>query len=250
MKIKIHRALILGATSDMAKAFIHLIAKNGASLILVARDKEKLNTISRDIKIRYQVEVEEIIFDAEKDEENIDKFIKKINKDFDLFACFIGYLGDQKKAQDSIEEAKKIIKINYTMPALITEKIVSLMQKNSFEHKTIVGISSVAGDRGRQSNYFYGSSKAAYTSYLSGLRNRLFKEGIHVITVKPGFVYTSMTENMKLPKPLTAMPDDVAKDILNAIYKRTNVLYTKWFWKYIMLIIRFIPESIFKKLNL
>lgn len=250
MKIKIHRALILGATSDMAKSFINLLAKNGVSLILVARNKEKLDSLTKDLKIRYQVEIDQIYFDVEKEEENIEKFIKKINKEFDLFACFIGYLGEQKKAQESIEEAKKIIKINYQMPALITEKIVDLMQRSSFQHKTIIGVSSVAGDRGRQSNYFYGSAKSAYSAYLSGLRNRLSKQGIHVITVKPGFVFTSMTETMKLPKLLTAMPDEVAEDMLKAVYKRTNVLYTKWFWKYIMLIIRLIPESIFKKLSL
>ncbi len=249
MDINKNRALILGATSDIAVAFSHILAENKIPLILVARDKNKLEKISKDIHIRYQVPVQSIEFDVEKD--TLDTFIKKIKKEnFNIFACFIGYLGDQKLAEKSSIEAEKIIKINYIMPVLVTEKIVEIFQKLQSEKKIIIGISSVAGDRGRQSNYLYGSAKAGYTAYLSGLRNRLYKENIHVLTVKPGFVYTSMTENLNLPKLLTAHPEEVAKDIFKAMQKKKNVLYTKWFWKYIMLIIKFIPEFIFKKLSL
>ena len=114
----------------------------------------------------------------------------------------------------------------------------------------IVGISSVAGERGRQSNFFYGSAKAGFTAYLSGLRNRLFPKNVHVLTVKPGFVATKMTENMVTPKPVTATPDEVANAIYTAVEKKKNVIYVKWMWRWIMLIIRSIPESMFKKLKL
>jgi short-subunit dehydrogenase len=108
----------------------------------------------------------------------------------------------------------------------------------------------VAGERGRQSNYFYGSAKAGFTAYLSGLRNRLFTEKVHVLTVKPGFVYTKMTENLPLPKLLTAVPEDVAKVVYSGVMKKKNVVYVKWFWRWIMLIIKSIPEFMFKKMKL
>ena len=114
----------------------------------------------------------------------------------------------------------------------------------------MVGISSVAGDRGRKSNYIYGSSKAGLIAYLSGLRNRLYNSKVHVMTVKPGFVFTKATRNMNLPEKLTAQPEEVAKDIYNAQQRGKNVLYTKWFWKWIMMAIKMIPESKFKRMNI
>ena len=108
----------------------------------------------------------------------------------------------------------------------------------------------MAGERGRQSNYLYGSAKAGFTAYLSGLRNRLFREGVHVTTIQPGFVYTRMTENLKLPALLTAKPEDVAATVYSAVKNKKNVVYVKWFWRWIMLIIKSIPEFMFKKLKL
>jgi short-subunit dehydrogenase len=249
MKNKVwNKALILGATSDMAVSFSHLLAKNGVSLILIARNKEKLEKIAKDLQIRYQIDVKSIVFDLEKDDLKL--LQKNIKEPIDLFASFVGYLGDQKRAQTDPKEIDKIIQINYIKPVIITELLLELIKKSTSRSKIIIGISSVAGDRGRQSNYFYGSAKAGYIAYLSGLRNRLFKEGIHVLTVKPGFVYTSMTEDLSLPPLLTAKPEEVAKDIYKAALKKKNVLYTKWFWKYIMLIIKYLPEFIFKRLSL
>ena len=113
-----------------------------------------------------------------------------------------------------------------------------------------MGISSVAGDRGRKTNYIYGSSKAAFSAYLGGLRNRLDSSGVSVLTVKPGFVATKMTQDLDLPEKLTAQPNDVAEDIFNAQQKKRNILYTKAIWQLIMLIIKHIPEFIFKKLSI
>ncbi len=246
------RCAILGATSDMAKAFAHEIAKQKIDIILIARDKEKLEPISKDIRIRYEVQVDEIIYDVEKNK--VEDLIKKLNSyDYEMFISFVGYLGDQRLAESQITEAKKIYQINYIQPSLIIQEVanhflkISQLEKRSL---VIIGVSSVAGDRGRQSNYFYGSAKAGFTQFLSGLRNRLSKEEIHIITVKPGFVRTTMTANMKLPGLLTANPEDAAKDILKAIQKKKNIIYTKWFWRYIMLVIQHIPEPIFKKLSL
>ena len=114
----------------------------------------------------------------------------------------------------------------------------------------IVGITSVAGDRGRKSNYLYGSAKAALTVYLSGLRNRLYESQVHVMTVKPGFVATKMTEDMDLPEKLTAQPDEVADDIFNSQQKNKNVIYTKWIWRWVMLVIKAIPEWKFKGMSI
>jgi hypothetical protein len=124
---------------------------------------------------------------------------------------------------------------------------------NDFEQRrsgVIIGVSSVAGDRGRGSNYMYGSAKAGFTAYLSGLRNRLAKSNVHVITVKPGFVRTRMTEGLPLPGPVTAKPEQVARDVFKAYRGRRNEVYTLWMWRYIMLVIKLIPEAIFKRLNL
>ena len=114
----------------------------------------------------------------------------------------------------------------------------------------IVGVSSVAGDRGRKANYIYGSAKAGFSAYLSGLRNRLYESGVHVLTVKPGFVNTKMTEGLDLPPKLTAQPEDVAKDIYRAQQKGKDVLYTKGIWRLVMLIIKYIPEFMFKKMSI
>ena len=159
-----------------------------------------------------------------------------------------GYFVDTIKARNDWNEAQLIIQSNYTGAVSILDKVAN--QYAAEKKGVIVGISSVAGERGRQSNYHYGSAKAGFTAYLSGLRNRLFHEGVHVVTVQPGFTYTRMTENMKLPKLLTGFPAQVADAVFNAVQKKRNVVYVKWMWRWIMLIIRSIPEALFKKMKM
>ena len=166
----------------------------------------------------------------------------------DIVVCAFGYLGDQTIAQTDWDECNQILTSNYSGAVSVLNLIANEME--SRKSGVIVGISSVAGDRGRQSNYFYGSAKAGFTAYLSGLRNRLFKSNVHVVTVKPGFVATKMTEGLKLPPPLTAKPEQVALKIFKAVEKRKNVIYVLSLWRWIMLVITVIPESIFKKLKL
>src|SRR5690606_97752 len=140
-------------------------------------------------------------------------------------------------------ETLRTINTNYTGAVSILNIIAAdyALQKKG----CIVGISSVAGERGRQSNYIYGSAKAGFTAYLSGLRNKFYDKGVHVVTVLPGFVHTKMTENLDLPKLLTAQPEDVARSIYTAVQKKKNIIYVKWFWRWIMCIIKLIPEPIF-----
>jgi short-subunit dehydrogenase len=239
--------LILGANSDIARAIARAYATEKAQLILAARRVERLAADVADLKIRSGAEVQAVAFDA-TDLDGHAAFYAGLTPQPDVVICVFGYLGDQKEAQADWSIAQEMLAVNFTGAASILHHAANALESQGAG--TIVGISSVAGDRGRASNYYYGSAKAGFTAYLSGLRNRLFSKGVHVLTVKPGYVATSMTEGMDLPAPLTASADAVATDVLRAIRKQKNVLYTKWMWRYVMLIIRNIPEAIFKKLSL
>ncbi len=239
--------LILGASSDIAKAIAHAHARQGEKLILAGRNLAELEKDAENLRIRYQAQVEVAYFDA-LDTQTHAAFYQRLSASPDCVYCVFGYLGDQAQAEQSPAMVQQIMAVNYIGAVSILEVAATSML--SLGTGTLVGISSVAGDRGRASNYFYGSAKAGFTAYLSGLRNRLAAQGVHVLTVKPGFVKTQMTEGLPLPPPLTASPEQVAKDILKAVKKKKNVLYTLWMWRYIMLIIRLIPEPIFKKLSL
>ena len=239
--------LIIGAKSDIAKEIAREYAKNGYDLYLAARDVNELADFAKDIVIRTQKDVQLVEFDI-LDYKNHQSFYDNLNKKPLGVISAVGYLGNQEKAQSDFAEAKRIIDTNYT-------GVVSLFDiiANDFEKRKsgfIVGISSVAGDRGRKSNYVYGSAKAAFTTYLSGLRNRLYDAQVHVLTVKPGFVDTKMTKDIDLPKKLTARPKEVAKDIYKAQQSGKSVLYTKWFWEWIMFIIKMIPEWKFKGMSI
>jgi len=239
--------LIIGAKSDIAKATAREYAKNGYDLYLAARNISELKEFAQDIITRTQKEVKLVELDI-LDYKSHQAFYDNLEeKPLGVFSA-VGYLGEQEKAQSDFSEAQKIIDTNYT-------GIVSLFNiiADNFEKRRsgfIVGISSVAGDRGRKSNYIYGSAKAALTAYLSGLRNRLCDAQVHVLTVKPGFVATKMTEDMDLPEKLTAQPEEVAEDIYKAQQKGKNVLYTKWIWKWVMMVIKLIPEWKFKGMSI
>ena len=239
--------LILGATSDVAVAIARRFANENYTLLLAGRDEETMKRTARDISIRAQADVRTIYFDAEDTRSHRD-FYYSLDVTPDVSVCVFGYLGDQQKAQTDWQEAARIIQVNYTGAVSILNIIASDYARNG--KGTIVGISSVAGERGRQSNYLYGSAKAGFTAYLSGLRNRLYGMGVHVVTVKPGFINTKMTEGLNLPKPITAEPSHLGKAIFNAVQKKKNVIYVLPAWRLIMLVIRLIPEGIFKKLKL
>lgn len=241
------RVLILGASSDMARATAHRFAREGYDLYLCGRNTNDLKVDASDISSRYNVKAEALKFDA-LDYKSHDKFYEILADKPETALLFFGYLGDHEKAKTDFAETEKIIHSNYTGAVSILNRIASDFEKRG--SGTILGVSSVAGDRGRQSNYFYGSAKAGLTAYLSGLRQSLSKKGVHVITVKPGFVATKMTEGMELPGALLAEPEVAANDIYSACRKRKNVIYTKGIWRLVMLIIRHIPESVFKKTNI
>lgn len=239
--------LILGATSDMAVAIAKKFASKGYNLQLAAREVERLLPLQKDISIRYNAKCSLHEFEALNFREH-HSFFEKLDPKPDVSICVFGLLGDNESARINWNEAEKIIHTNYTGAVSIINVISNYYSAG--KKGIIVGISSVAGERGRQSNFFYGSAKAGFTAYLSGLRNRLFRDGVHVLTVQPGFVATRMTENLKLPELLTAQPEEVADDVYSAIMKKRDVIYVKWFWRWIMYIIKAIPEFVFKKLRL
>lgn len=238
--------LILGATSDIATAVAHEFARNKFDVVVGGRNQEQLSKIAADIQIRHHVKSEAVSFDAGAFDQH--SLLDDVIRNSDVVLCAFGYLGDQAKSRTSWSESYNVITSNFTGAVSVLNRVGEIFAEK--KQGCIIGISSVAGERGRGSNYIYGSSKAGFTAYLSGLRNYLFQFGVHVLTVQPGFVRTKMTEGLPLPKPVTATPEKVAADIYAGYRKKKNVIYTLWMWRWIMLIIKSIPEGIFKKLKL
>lgn len=238
--------LVIGATSDIGRAIAHRHAANGSPLVLTARAPEQIEADAQDIRLRYGVTVTVVAFDilaADGHEALLDSLPALP----DIAVCVVGILGDPAVSARDPAAARLVMETNYTAPALLTGLIA-----NRFETRgsgVIVGISSVAGDRGRASNYVYGSAKAGYTQFLSGLRARLSRTPVRIITIKPGFVATRMTAGLKLPPLLTAKPEEVATAIDGAIRKKRDVVYVRAVWWPIMAIVRHVPEAIFKKMK-
>jgi decaprenylphospho-beta-D-erythro-pentofuranosid-2-ulose 2-reductase len=240
--------LILGATSAIARATAAAFAARGAALYLASRDLDELQRIAADLRLRYDVEVHYGLFDAEAYESH-EAFMRSVIEAMQGISGVLlafGYLGDQQAARDP-KLGDKVIASNFTGAASILSYCANYFE--SRQGGFIIGISSVAGDRGRQSNYVYGAAKGALSLYLQGLRNRLHSSGVRVVTIKPGFVDTAMTYG--LPGLfLVASPQEIGKRIVAALDKSSDVVYLPGFWRYIMLIIKLIPEAIFKRLKL
>jgi len=241
--------LVLGASSSIARATALLLADEGYSLYLAGRDLADLERIAADIKVRSQVEVYYGYFDAEEMEGH-ERFVQKVvdqTGGFQGVLLAFGDYPDQRKALTDFKYARKIIEVNYTGACSILSYCGNYL--GAMGNGFIIALSSVAGDRGRQSNYIYGSAKGGLSVFLQGLRNRLFHSGVRVITIKLGFVDTAMT--FGLPNLfLVASPQEVGKKIVKAVNRGRNVVYIPWFWRLIMGIICSIPECVFKRLKL
>ncbi len=244
--IKDQHILILGASSAIAKALAKAYAQRGYPLYLASRNEAEMKEMAADLSIRYNIPARGIRFDALEVAEHASFYHNLYPKPYGVI-CAPGYLGDPAKADTDWEEAEKIIHTNFTGCV----SILSVAARHLEVDKAgfIIGISSIAGDRGRKKNTYYGAAKAGFSAYLSALRQRMFLSGVHVLTVKPGYVYAKMTEGMDLPKKLTATPEKAAKDIYKAQQKGQNVLYTLWFWRWIMFLINRVPEGMFKKMK-
>lgn len=244
--------LILGATSGIARALCHVMAERGCRLILAGRRVDELEAIAADLAIRYRREHLVELLDALDYASHrgfFERCLEHVENELDGVVLCYGYLPDQELAQRDFDEARETIDVNFTSAVSLLELAAGYFQQRG--RGWIAAISSVAGDRGRQSNYTYGAAKAGLTAYLQGLRNRLYHVGVHVVTIKPGFVDTPMVHGRLNPNsPLVASPERVARDIDRAIRRRRAVLYTPWFWRYIMLVVRLLPEFVFKRMKM
>lgn len=226
-----------------ARAF----AARGHPIQLAARHPEQLADDRGDLETRYGVAVSLHAFDALATETHAE-FVRHLPELPAIVVCAVGLLGDHAASVADPANAALVIRTNFEGPASALAHLANAMAARG--SGTLVGISSVAGERGRQSNYVYGSAKAGFTAFLSGLRHRLAPTGVHVVTVKPGFVATAMTEGMSLPKRLVAQPEEVAEAIVAAVSRRRDTIFVRPVWRPIMAIIRNVPEAIFKKTKL
>ena len=246
------RILVLGATSGIAEASIRIWASRGEELFLVGRNPERLAAVAADARVRGAGFVETAVSDLDQTQQHAELLAHAINSlgGLDVAYVAVGVLGDQGKAERSFAEAGQIVHTNFVAPAsLLTWLANYCAQRHA---GTIAVLSSVAGERGRKSNYVYGSSKAGLTAFVDGLRNRVDREGVKVITIKPGPVKTAMTEGMK-GESRFADPNKVAASIVKAIDKggkAPDTLYVPAIWRIIMAVIRAIPEARFKKMDL
>jgi short-subunit dehydrogenase len=241
--------LITGATSSMARAIAERYARRGCRLVLAARDKDECERLAGDLALRTGATVRACRFDAldfDSFPRLIDETVAALDGRLDGLIVCHGFMASQAEAERDPALARRMMDTNYTSAALLIDLAVpSLTHPGGF----VAAISSVAGDRGRPSNFIYGSTKAALNTYLDGLRAALFKEGITVTTIKPGFVDTAMTWGMP-GMFLVGSPDKVAADVERGIRRKRAVVYTPWFWWGIMTIIRSIPGFVFNRMKL
>lgn len=243
-----HTWLILGAGSSVARAFAREAARQGADIILAARDLEDTEATAADIRARTGRQVGVLAFDARAYEEHepfVGRCAELAAARLDVFLAF-GDMPEQDAMESDFQLARRCIETNYLGAVSVLDHLAPVLAGRG--GGAIVALSSVAGDRGRPKNFIYGSAKAGLSAFLEGLRGRWLRQGITVTTVKPGFLDTAMTFGLKLP--LMASPAACAQACLSHGARGTEVVYFPWFWWAIMAIIKAIPARIFKRLNL
>lgn len=247
---RMEKVVIFGATSAMAEAVARRLAAQGAELFLVARNPEKLAAIAADLRVRGAKVVSTEVLDLDE----VAAFPGLVERVFaalgrvDLALLAHGVLATSDECEASLDLTGRLLTTDFTAPAILSQ-VVALKLAGAQGAGTVAVIGSVAGDRGRQSNYAYGAAKGGLAIFLDGLRNRMFRRGVHVLTIKPGFVRTPMTANIK-KSPLFVEPDRVATDVLCAAARRADEVYSPKYWRHVMATIRNIPERIFKRLSL
>jgi len=240
--------LLLGATSDIGRAIAAAYVAAGWRVILAARNRCRCEREALDLMTRYAASIHVVDFDVCATD-HFQSFLDGLPQLPNTVVSVIGLLGDQMRAEIDLSHATEILRTNFEGPALFLGLVANRMADRG--HGTLVGVSSVAGERGRASNYVYGSAKAGFTAFLSGLRNRLAKRGVHVLSVKPGYVRTRMTEGMALPNLLTTEAAVVGTAVYTAAErKKRDVIYVLPVWRWLMIIIRSVPEALFKRLNI
>lgn len=240
--------IILGASSTIAKAFTRSVAEDGATVILAGRRMDDLAVIAADAEARGAAQALPVMFDA-RDPATFQPILDLAATRAGVInsAVFVGSMPSQTAIDADPALVDGTIADSFTGPARFLTMLAPMLEDR--ECGVIVGVGSVAGDRGRLGNYVYGAAKAGFATYLSGLRNRLGRKGVHVLTVKPGPVDTAMTQGLG-PQPFMTTPEAVVADIRKAVSKRRNILYTKSIWWPVMTVIKLIPEAVFKKLSI
>jgi len=244
------RIVIIGATSGIAERCGRLWAVQGAQLLLAGRDMRCLAVLAQDLRVRGATRVVITEFEA-TDPDAPAAIVAEAEELFgtpDLVLIAYGVLPDQTKCQTDLPEIRRALEINGVSVCLVAEAFAGCFAAAGAGCIAVIG--SVAGDRGRQSNYIYGAAKGLLERYTQGLRNRLYKSGVKVVLIKPGPTETPMTSHLQLPGGKMASPDRVAQDIVRGIAAGRSVIYTPWRWRIIMLIIRHIPEKLFVRLRL
>ena len=239
--------LLLGGTSTIARAIAAELAMRGFDLALAGRDEAELARVAADLRARHGVTASVHPFDAMDMDKHADALAPCLTPALGGVVLAVGYLGDQRRAERDSIEARRILDTNLT--GCVTALNVVAAHLATHGGGFVCALSSVAGDRGRQSNYVYGAAKAGLTTYLSGLRNRWASAGVRVLTVKAGVVDTRMSAGLP-GGALAAPPEAVARSVVRAIVRQRDVVYVPWFWRWIMLVIRLIPERLFKRLRL
>ncbi|MEM6602597.1 MAG: SDR family NAD(P)-dependent oxidoreductase [Pseudomonadota bacterium] len=243
--------LFLGASSAVARHMAELYAAEGDALILAGRDTEDLERTASHLALKHKIKASALSYDALDFASHAD-FIAEVKTHAEGMNLHIialaAYMPEQAEMDKDIDKALKCINTGYTGLVSVLHPLAAYLEEK--RNGSVIIFGSVAGDRGRYGNYIYGSTKAALHCYGAGLRNRLEKSDVHVLTVKPGFIDTVMTRGMKLPPLPIAKPRTVAQNVIKANAKKRNEIYTPFFWWAIMLIIRNIPEFIFKKLKI
>ena len=243
------RVLLLGATSAIARATARIFAGRGDRLFLVARDDAKLGATAQDLRSRGAEHVgyaSSDLADDARHEALIEKAVQSLGG-LDIVLIAYGTLPDQRALEGSFKATHEALQVNFVSVASLLTLLANRLEAQ--RSGTLAVISSVAGDRGRASNYVYGAAKGALSLFVQGLRNRLHSSGVHVLTIKPGFVDTPMTAEVK-KNFLFAKPEQIAAGIMSAIDKKREVVYLPFFWRWLMLVIRALPEPLFKRLKL
>jgi len=239
--------LILGSNSDIAKACAKKFASKNYNIYLASRNIKKCSEIAIDLEIRYNIKTSYAKFDAE-DFSSHKAFFGSLKFFPDVTLLAFGTMLNQNDSEKDFKYSQKMINVNFSGVVSAIENLIS--ETIPYKKGTIVLIGSVAGDRGKKSNYIYGATKSAVETYFEGVSHRLYKTGLKTILVKPGYVRTKMTLNMDLPTFLTASPSEVALKIFEAVKKEKEIIYVKNIWRIIMFVIRLIPRSIFNKTSL
>ncbi len=244
-----HKILIIGATSAIAEACARRWAERGATLYLLARDRQRLQAIADDLRVRGSAEIGTDVLDVNDFAEH-EKAIEQARAalgGIDVALIAHGTLPDQGECRLSVEHTMQEFTTNGSAAIALMNHLARVFEGQG--HGTLAVISSVAGDRGRASNAVYGAAKAAVSAYASALRQHLGRHGVDVLTIKPGFVDTPMTAHLGGKGALWATPERIAAGIVRAVERRRSIVYLPWFWRPIMTLIRLLPEFLFRRMR-